>query len=498
MKKRYAALVLDLLLLLTAAGCAAAPGETESTENTEDLVPTVETVTSNGVECYRTDGVCYPAVFGEPQLTTEELTALLDGGDTLEMAMTVNTVPDALRLLRLRQQTGEDIDNQGAEDTLLRGGTQPYGWVEALLYLLAGDYEDSGRIDLFAPDNYYGLCAVKQDGLYYAFDPFEIRGDSWITFSDMSFADADVQKLADTLREKCDYSPFFTKGVYEISTYTLPDKEAWALEKAFKQREYTDEEIQQLASAGLTLEEAADKLHYIEDAALFLRASGYRVDEDDAYFLQGRYVNFSLNPGCYIGDYGWSWGLPADYTYEYMAGTCRGTSNLMNLLLAGDYEEQGYVLYLGCHIFNYIKQDGYYYFCDFPRSDVISNTGLDYMMYVCQDPLEFTEYYCANIVPGWDDPESDEYLVLMYLYPLDGKDSLPIGDSGAYGYLTGGRTCDLISSEVEDTVVILYERDWYHHRFMDVDPDAIPEVCDDLIDGVMHKVNWRTGEVLDG
>lgn len=498
MKKRYAALVLGLLLLLTAAGCAAAPDEAESTENGEDLVPTVETVTSNGVECYRTDGVCYPAVFGEPQLTEEELTALLDGGDTLEMAMTVNTVPDALRLLRLRQQTGEDIDNQGAKDTLLHGGTQPYGYAQAMLYLLAGDYEDSGRIDLFAPDNYYGLCAVKQDGLYYAFDPFEIRGDSWITFSDMSFADADVQKLADTLREKCDYSPFFTKGVYEISTYTLPDKEAWALEKAFKQREYTDEEIQQLASAGLTLEEAADKLHYIEDAALFLRASGYRVDEDDAYFLQGRYVNFSLNPGCYIGDYGWSWGLPADYTYEYMAGTCRGTSNLMNLLLAGDYEEQGYVLYLGCHIFNYIKQDGYYYFCDFPRSDVISNTGLDYMMYVCQDPLEFTEYYCANIVPGWDDPESDEYLVLMYLYPLDGKDSLPIGDSGAYGYLTGGRTCDLISSEVEDTVVILYERDWYHHRFMDVDPDAIPEVCDDLIDGVMHKVNWRTGEVLDG
>lgn len=114
-----------------------------------------------------------------------------------------------------------------------------------MLYLLAGDYEESGRIDLNAPGNYYGLCAVKQDGLYYAFDPFEIRGDRWIAFSDMSFADADVQKLADTLREKCDYSPF-TEGVYEVNTFTLPDKETWALEKVFKQREYTDEEIQQL------------------------------------------------------------------------------------------------------------------------------------------------------------------------------------------------------------------------------------------------------------
>ena len=184
MKKRYAVLVLGLLLLLTAAGCTAP----NATESSEDLVSTAETVTSNGVECYRTDGVCYPAVFGEPQLTPAELTALLDGGDTLEMAMTVNTVPDALRLLRLRQQTGENIDNQDAKDTLLHGSNQPRGWVEALLYLLAGDYEDSGRIDLFAPDNYYGFCAVKQNGLYYAFDPFEIRGDRWITFSDMSFA----------------------------------------------------------------------------------------------------------------------------------------------------------------------------------------------------------------------------------------------------------------------------------------------------------------------
>ena len=493
MKKRYATLVLGLLLLLTAAGCTA-PDKTGSGKN---LIPTVKTVTSNGVKCYRTDGVCYPTVFGEPQLTTAELTSLLDGGDPVEMAMTVNTVPDALRLLRLRQQTGEDIDNQDAEDTLLHGGTQPYGYVRAMLYLLSGDYEDSGRIDLFAPDNYYGFCAVKQNGLYYAFDPFEIRGDRWITFSDMSFADADVQTLADTLRKNCDYSPF-TKGLYEVNTYTLPDMETWTLEKAFKQREYTDEEIQQLASAGLTLEEAADKLHYIEDAALFLRASGYRIDEKDAYFLQGRYVDFSLNPGGYIGGYGWSWGLPADYTYEYMAGTCGGTSNLMNRLLAGDYEEQGYVLYLGGHIFNYIKQGGYYYFCDFPRSDVISNTHLDYMMCVCQDPLEFVEYYCTNVFPGWDAPEDDNYLVLMYLYPRDGKDSLPIGSSGAYDYLTGGRSCDLISSEVGDTVVILYERDWYHHSFMDVDPDAIPDVCYDLIDGVMHKVNWRTGEVLDG
>ena len=100
MRKRCVALVLCLLMLAALTGCGAS----------------AKTVTSNGVECYRVDDVCYPAVFGEPQLTGEEITALLDGGDTAEMAATVSTVPDALRLLKARQQDSEDIiDSQDAK-----------------------------------------------------------------------------------------------------------------------------------------------------------------------------------------------------------------------------------------------------------------------------------------------------------------------------------------------------------------------------------------------
>ena len=51
MRKRCVALVLCLLTRAALAGC----GESSA-----------KTVTSNGVECYRVDGVCYPAVFGEP------------------------------------------------------------------------------------------------------------------------------------------------------------------------------------------------------------------------------------------------------------------------------------------------------------------------------------------------------------------------------------------------------------------------------------------------
>ena len=434
MKKRSAALVLGLLLLLTAAGCAAP----NAAESTEDLVSTVETVTSNGVECYRTDGVCYPAVFGEPQLTSAELTALLDGGDTLEMAMTVNTVPDALRLLRLRQQTGENIDNQDAEDTLLHGGTQPYGYVRAMLYLLSGDYEDSGRIDLNAPGNYYGLCAVKQNGLYYAFDPFEIRGDRWIAFSDMSFADADVQKLADTLREKCDYSPF-TEGVYEVNTFTLPDKETWALEKAFKQREYTDEEIQALADAGISFAEACEKISTVADAAQFLEARDYSFAPDDA-------------------------GIGAALRYQLNNGGCVGTSALFGALLNGDYDEVGYVYVFWLeseHVFNYVKQDGVYYACDFIYGPV-RQSGTD----ASRSCIRYSGESLSGLFDAYAQQEGSDIgnaVAIMYTTAYCGDPTMPtvwLRDSA-----DGHQSTIYLSNAEKDTQQILLLRDGYTFTF---------------------------------
>ena len=434
MKKRYAVLVLGLLLLLTAAGCTA-PDKAGSGKN---LVSTVETVTSNGVECYRTDGVCYPTVFGEPQLTTAELTALLDGGDPVEMAMTVNTVPDALRLLRLRQQTGEDINNQDAEATLLCGSSQPRGWVEALLYLLAGDYEDSGRIDLFAPDNYYAFCAVKQNGLYYAFDPFEIRGDRWIAFSDMSFADADVQTLADTLRKNCDYSPF-TKGVYEVNTYTLPEMETWALEKAFKQREYTDEEIQALADAGISFAEACEKISTVADAAQFLEARGYSFAPDDA-------------------------GIEAALRYQLNNGGCVGTSALFGALLNGDYDEVGYVYVFWLeneHVFNYIKQDGVYYACDFVYGPV-TQSGTD----ARRSSIRYSGENLSGLFDTYAQQEGEDIgnaVAIMYTTAYCGDPTMPtvwLRDSA-----DGHQSTIYLSNAEKDTQQILLLRDGYTFTF---------------------------------
>ena len=411
-----------------------------------------------------------------------EIKALLDCGDAMEMALTVSTVPDALRLLRLRHQDSENIDNQDAETTLLRGSNQPRGWVEAFLYLLAGDCEESGRIDLFASDNYDAFATVKCEGMYYAFNLFDINDDRWLRLSGEGYADADVQKVVDALMRDYTYSAF-TEGHYTASAYQPPNKEDWARRDAFKQQEYTDEEIQQLADAGLTLEEAADKLHTAEDAVRFLQTSGYHSD-------------YRYNQNQSLNGIDWSWVLPAGFSYEKMACTCGGTSSLMNRLMAGDYEEQGYVEYLGSHVFNYIKQDGWYYFCDFINSRYLGDPGNgDYLMYMCQDPRDFVNYYCTNVFTEWDDPADENYMVYMYIYPRDGKDVLAIGGDGTNQKFIGGQTCNVVCAEVQDTLIELYVREGYSLRFVDFDSDGNRPPTDNIPDDA--HFDWRTGEIIE-
>lgn len=260
-------------------------------------------------------------------------------------------------------------------------------------------------------------------------------------------------------------------------------KETRARRDAFKQQEYTDEEIQQLADDGLTLKEAADKLHTAEDAVRFLQASGYHSD-------------YSYNQGNYFDGINWSWVLPADFTYKVMAGTCGGTANIMNRLLAGDYEEQGYVEYLGSHVFNYIKQDGWYYFCDFINSRYLEDhSNQDYLIYMCQDPHDFVDYYCTNVFTEWDDPADENYMVYMYIYPRDGRDVLAIGNDGTNQGFFGGQDSNVVCAEVQDTLIELYVREGYSLRFMDFDSDGNRPPTDNVPDDV--HFDWRTGEIIE-
>lgn len=428
MRKRCIALVLCLLALAALAGC----GESSA-----------KTVTSNGVECYRVDGVCYPAVFGEPQLTGEEITALLDSGDTAEMAVTVSTVPDALRLLKARQQDSEDIDSQDAETTLLRGSSQPRGWVEALLYLLAGDYEESGRISLSGDTDWFWFAAIKTAGQYYAFDVFHIEGDSWVPFPGEGYADTDVQKVIDALVANCRYNVYRTgeyqKGPESPSAVNGNGAEIPDTQGVLTERKYTDEEIQALADAGISFAEACEKISTVADAAQFLEARGYSFAPDDA-------------------------GIGAALRYQLNSGACVGTSALFGALLNGDYDEVGYVYVFWLeneHVFNYVKQDGVYYACDFIYGPV-TQSGTD----ARRSSIRYSGESLSGLFDAYAQQEGSDIgnaVAIMYTTAYCGDPTMPavwLRDSA-----DGHQSTIHLSDAEKDTQQILLLRDGYTFTF---------------------------------
>lgn len=385
--------------MLTLVGCGEEKGAEADTNK--------DTITQQGVECYREDGVCYPAVFGKPQLTMDEISALLEGGDPAEMAAEVETLPDALRLLKTRQKSSEGISDQDAETTLLQGSDQPRGWVEALLYLLEGDYEESGYIELSGETDGFCFAAIKMEGLYYAFDAFDISGDSWIPFSGEGYADADVQKVVDALLATCTYNTYQT-GSYQkrAEKQAAADGETQegklvSTQGSLAERKYTDAEIQALVDADISFAEACEKISTVADAAKFLEMRGYSFAPDDA-------------------------GTGAALRYQLNSGACVGTSALFGALLNGDYDEVGYVYVFWLeseHVFNYVRKDGVYYACDFIYGPV-KREGTD----ANRSCIRYTGADMSGLFEKYAQQEGDEIgsaVAIMYTTAYSGDPTMP-------------------------------------------------------------------------
>lgn len=242
-------------------------------------------------------------------------------------------------------------------------------------------------------------------------------------------------------------------------------------EDPFTTSEYSQREIRQLAEEGLSLEEAAQKIHTIVDARNFLKASGFRFD-------------YSYNSCAIIDGIGWNWTLSADFVYSHMAGTCGGIANLLNVLLAGDYDEQGYVRYLGAHIFNYFKQGTVYYFYDLAS---YFNYG-QIMAYACEDVGDFTEYYLTHEPMGdsWDNPEDENYLRFFYCIPLDGENALAIAIQGNTAF---------VPRDAEDNLITLYLRDGCRIEFIDFDSEKHRPSEENVPDDA--HFNYLNGDIYD-
>ncbi len=411
---------------------------------------------------YYASGVAYAAALGEPMLG--KAAAELAAGDIMDAAEQITNIGDAIYYMK----NTEKYD-------------QPYDACMRFAALLAEDYDEVGLIMLSCPDNGYTLLYIRQDDVFYPVDPFAaMRGeDIW---SAASKADTDLNALCEGLMTSCPYNPNQEPMTsYEVVLLSsnipwvpvTPEDHAIAY---LTTPQYTAEQIEQWVAEDLTLDQWAEKIKVPADAVQMLYALDYN---------KGRELVYGDNSGFYDAatDTHWVGGQNAQTAFDMGWGQCWPTANLMNYLLAGDFDDQGYVQVKsndGGHIFNYVYFDGMYVMCDFigARISVLfggneAPNSRAYILYAGGDVDGFTEWYRTEGVfsNDWDDPSAKNYIYQMFLYALDGKTSYPVGNNKNSIEIPLGHLGDVFPLQHKEDLVILFEREGAPIQFVEVPPE---------------------------
>ena len=460
-----AALIALLILSITAC--------TEKTEPTEpavaETVP-VKKVTSLPVpeDRYIANFLPYPLRLGDSILGEETAMELYHSVPAYLAEIQIGNVADALYYMRSMADAGIRFD-------------QPYDVCKYFTQLLAGDYDEVGILLLRSEDNGYALAYVQQEGYYYPFDIFQwyqnprnynMISSTWISYKDYKDL-ADMETLAQKLMSTFPYNsnkPMTSWSTSDIAPYRSQQ------ERDFLQYlitpQYTQEQLDQWASEDLTLDAWADRIKVPADAIAALNALGYGT------MLYQDNEEISRHNGIH-----WSGIWNAQKVFEMRSGNCGGTSHIMNALLSGDFDEQGYVEYngnYGGHIYNYFVKDGVYALCDFVdlfTSDrtYIGEGKMDYIVYLGSDLQAFADSYMNE--RGHNDPENSEYIYHLFMYPQEGVKHPKGFDSKSPATKFDNWVDDVLPEIFREDYVFLYEREGYPIRWKAIpDPATWPEI----------------------
>lgn len=515
-KTQVLALMLALLMLLSACGGntqSPASSTTEPNTPADTTVPPVSTpveesadvtATEKTPDFYTVNGLSYPSELGKPILS-ENAAALASSASLSSAAEQITNVGDAIYYL----QEVEAFD-------------QPFDTCTLFATLLEGDYEEIGRILLTRPDNGYCLVYIKSGTQVYPFDPFMLaKGDcGWFYDPASEFISAsDLDTLGQWLMETCPYngenkpmtaweSNVLSTGALQENTPaepidtnptpqppdvstpgippSLPSEPPSApgtpeekLVAYLTTPQYTKAQIDQWVAEGLTVTQWAEKIKVPADAVQMLNAINYRENEynDNASFPDDTNQVY------------WAAMWNAREVFAHRSGNCGGTSNLMNFLLSGDFDQQGYVVFsnnTGGHIFNYFVSDGIYVMCDFigiPNACIFgggrtySSDTDAYVVYVGTDVGAFGNWYRNEgfFANGFRNSDDEMYLYNLVLYRRDGSALPRARDMQGKETQFGNNIWDVYPEQYRDDYTILYEHEDYPIRFLSVpDPKTWP------------------------
>ena len=227
--------------------------------------------------------------------------------------------------------------------------------------------------------------------------------------------------------------------------------------------QYSVQDIRQMIQDDLGLDEMAAKLSTLADVVQYLHQKGYSADSRGDLRVEYQELVWHSNRS-------------PQTVFSENIGNCGGGSNLINYLLQGDYDEQGYVQEAanqGGHVYNYFKLDGVYYFFD--MTQIVHSGTYDhrsYRIFATTDPLEFSEDYIQRNHSrlSSNDPH---YLLFHYLYPWEGP-HLPVAGNPNCRTVLRITFSHILSRDIEDTIKLLYvAEEKYAPIFTEAPPQSV-------------------------
>lgn len=217
MIKRMIAMLLAVLMVLSLAGC----GEQGLKAPNGEVLKETE---NYGVPVFEFAGTTIPVGLGLPQLTDEEIDALLEENDPRKAKETITTLADFVNycyrgkftfgdgLIFFFEENGTGIQTTSSGyQTLLRREGQCASMASCLHYVLGDDYEEVGYVCVDEHLMAYILC----DGFYYLINPVDyayykgewnrtwlghlIYTETGVQPTDLVYCSEDFQNIADSI-----------------------------------------------------------------------------------------------------------------------------------------------------------------------------------------------------------------------------------------------------------------------------------------------------------
>ena len=208
-----------------------------------------------------------------------------------------------------------------------------------------GSFADGHPYVDYMDSRIYTIVYADDDGTEYAVDFHlllslaQYHPELDKTYPDYS---GDNGKDNDTMRHDANFSVKVADGVY------------WVPANALGSSSYTNAQIQSMLTD--TPEEKQAKIDTLYEALQLFQIGGFYGSDDNVRIMEN--------------GYSWEHHKPGYDAVRTNHGCCASCTAWLNYILKDDYDEMGFIgtsQLTGGHIFNYIKQDGWYYFVDLTK-----------------------------------------------------------------------------------------------------------------------------------